>query len=342
MPPRCAAWVSQVGKQFADRLRRCSLADAPAVTTLADFASDVFSRRQLKPSTRAAYQTALQTLFAHFGPGCDLRAVDEAAAERYRDFLRQSGLREATVRRRCGVARDLWACAARQRLISQNPFAALPVTVRGSPDRAFLVPGGECLRLMEAAPDSQWRVLIALGRWGALRVPSEPLALTWAHIDWGDAGRPATLRVPSPKTESHGAAFRVIPLFPELRGPLEELFSLMQPAATDFVIARYRSSASNLRTQLGRIAKRAGVVLWPKPWANMRATRDAELRRDFPAHVVRQWVGHTERVAQEHYLLASDESYLRRAAGGASSAGAPKKADQKSEAKSEALHVNQT
>ncbi len=108
---------------------------------------------------------------------------------------------------------------------------------------------------------------------------------------------------------------RTLPLFPELRRELEPLFAASQPAQCDPVITRYRSAAVNLRTQLTRIARRAGVTMWPKPWVNMRATRDAELRRDYPAHVVCQWIGHTERVAQDHYLLAMDDSYIRRAAG---------------------------
>ncbi len=48
---------------------------------------------------------------------------------------------------------------------------------------------------------------------------------------------------------------------------------------------------------------------------NLRATRDAELRRDYPAHIVRQWIGHSERIAPEHYLLAPEEQYFAQATG---------------------------
>lgn len=328
---QAAAWVDRTCGQFRQRLTRCGLADERALLTLVELAAQAFAGRQIKSSTRTAYATATATLVRHFGAACDLRRITAAGAESYRDALRRAGLREATVRRRCGVARDLFRVAVGRRLIPDNPFAGLPVSVRGSPDRARLVSAAECGRLMDASPDAQWRVLVALGRWGALRVPSEALALRWADVDWGDGARPATLRVRSPKTERYaGGAGRTIPLFPELRGPLEELFCLSEPRPEDAILTRFRGPSQNLRTPLMRIARRAGVALWPKPWVNMRATRDAELRREYPAHVVRQWVGHSERVAQEHYLLAPDEQYLRAAAAVAPAA----------EAKTEAASAN--
>lgn len=189
-------------------------------------------------------------------------------------------------------------------------------------------------RTIQSIRELRRRTRLPMGQIVAILVENavrQPLALTWACVDWDRC----TIRVPSPKTRHHpGHESRIVPLFPELRAEIEALFAVAEATSlTSPVIARYRSASCNLRTQLGRIAKRAGIALWPKPWTNMRATRDAELRRDYPAHVVRQWVGHTERVAQEHYLLASDESYIRQA-----SSPEPK---EKSEAKCEAVPAHQ-
>jgi integrase len=64
----------------------------------------------------------------------------------------------------------------------------------------------------------EWRLLIALCRYGGLRCPSEVLSLKWEHIHWAE-GR---MTVPSPKTEHHdGGESREVPLFPELRPFLE-------------------------------------------------------------------------------------------------------------------------
>jgi integrase len=99
-------------------------------------------------------------------------------------------------------------------------------------------------RLLAACPDGQWRLIVALSRYGGLRCPSETLALTWGDVDW-DRGR---IRVPSSKTERYkGKAFREIPLFPELRQHLEEAFDAAEPG-TVHVITRYRDATGNLRT----------------------------------------------------------------------------------------------
>jgi len=71
------------------------------------------------------------------------------------------------------------------------------------------------------AQDVEWRLIIALGRHGGLRVPSEIFALKWSAVDF-ERGR-FTIR--SPKTEHFvGKSFRVCPIFPELRPYFEEAF----------------------------------------------------------------------------------------------------------------------
>src|SRR5262249_8913883 len=92
-------------------------------------------------------------------------------------------------------------------------------------------------RVIDAAPDAEWRLLIALSRFGGLRCPSEHLSLRWQAVDW-ERNR---FRVDSPKTGE-----RWIPIFPELRPYLEECFELAEEGAVH-VITRYRDSNANLR-----------------------------------------------------------------------------------------------
>ena len=72
-------------------------------------------------------------------------------------------------------------------------------------------------------------------------------------------------------------------------------------------IQRYRDHSQNLRTQFQRIIKKAGVEPWPKLWQNLRATRVTELIDDFSEHLVVQWLGHSVKVAREHYLQVTEE-----------------------------------
>ena len=69
------------------------------------------------------------------------------------------------------------------------------------------------------------------------------------------------MTVRSKKTEHHeGKASREVPIFPELRPFLEEAWEQAE-VGQEYVITRYRGNA-NLRTQLQKIIKRAGVTPW--------------------------------------------------------------------------------
>lgn len=162
----------------------------------------------------------------------------------------------------------------------------------------------EAHAIIDACPDAEWRLLFALSRFGGLRCPSEHLLLIWPDIDW-DRER---IHVTSPKTAHHGKGSRMIPLFPELRPFLNECFELAEPGA-QYVITRYRRANSNLRTQLLRIIKRAGLEAWPKLFQNLRATRETELEETFPSHVVCAWIGNTEKVAAAHYLQVTEDHF---------------------------------
>ena len=131
--------------------------------------------------------------------------------------------------------------------------------------------------------------------------------LALGDVDW-ERDR---ITVHSPKTEHHeGKESRQIPIFPELRPYLEEVWD-NAPPGTEYLITRYRSGNANLRTQLERIIRRAGLKPWPKPFQNCRSTRETELAERFPMHVVCAWIGNTQAVAAKHYLQVRDEDFDR-------------------------------
>jgi len=156
---------------------------------------------------------------------------------------------------------------------------------------------------MDKAPDDEWKLLIALGRYGGLRIPSEVVGLTISDIDL-EKGR---ITIASPKTEKQGKSKRVIPLWPELRPLIESVLSKASPDQArllPFVLPGY-----NPHTQFVRLIERAGLKPWPKVWQNLRSTRETELLKDFPIHVVCAWIGNTERIARRHYLQITDADF---------------------------------
>ncbi|MBI2826534.1 MAG: tyrosine-type recombinase/integrase [Planctomycetia bacterium] len=201
-------------------------------------------------------------------------------------------------------------------MVTENPFAELVSAVRGNPSRFYFVTRDDSAKVLDACPDAEWRLLFALARFGGVRTPSESLALKWGDIDWENN----RIRVPSPKTEHiEGKEARLIPMFPELRPHLEAVFDQAEPG-TEYVVTRYRGGHVNLRTQLDRIIRRAGLTPWGKPWQNLRSTRETELMEEYPAHVVCAWIGNSESVARKHYLQLTDEHFARAVQGGPSKA----------------------
>ena len=170
---------------------------------------------------------------------------------------------------------------------------------------------------MVACPNTDWRTIVALCRYGGLRCPSEVLALKWADVDW-EHGR---FRVHSPKTEHHpGKEIREVPLFPELRAILEEARKAAE-IGTVYVVGNhlYRLAADtptgwkncNMRTQFSRILKHAGLKPWPRLLHAMRASRETELAKDYPIHVVASWLGNTPKIALKHYLMTTEDDFSK-------------------------------
>jgi len=296
-------WLVDRDDALKDKLSRVGLIQGQAVSTLEAFLDEyVVSRTDLKPRTIAKLLTTEKSLVGFLGSTISLRDVSPGDADDWRRSLLKAGLSENTVRKHASIAKQFFTAAIRKRLIFSNPFADLKSTIRPNPSRFYFVTRDEADAVLDACPDAQWRLLFALSRYGGLRCPSEHLLLRWGDIDW-EKGR---IRVHSPKTEHHlGGDSRVIPLFPQLRTPLEECFELAEPG-DEYVITRYRNTNVNLRTQLLRIIERAGLQPWPKLFQNLRSTRQTELEETFPSHVVCAWIGNTRAIAAKHYLQVTD------------------------------------
>jgi hypothetical protein len=112
--------------------------------------------------------------------------------------------------------------------------------------------------------------------------------------------------------ETEGGGNRWVPLFPDLRAVLAEAFDLA-PEGAVHVITRYRDANSNLRRQLVRIIRRAGLTPWPKLFQNLRARRETELAAQYPLDVVCAWIGNTEMIAAKHYLQVTEDHYRQAA-----------------------------
>ena len=316
-----ARWLAELDDRMTDKLAAVDLVprrEPDPLTTLVGFLKEYVDRRvDVKPATKEVWSQVTRNLLEHFGGQRDLRTIDEVAAEDFKLFLLKEKLASTTVAKRLQFARQFFKAAMKRKLIQSNPFAEVGAKATMKDDRERFVTREETNRLLEACPNIDWRVIVGLCRFGGLRCPSEVLTLEWADVDW-ERGR---FRTHSPKTEHHpGKASRMVPLFPELRAILEEAWELA-PEGAVYVVGNesYRKKANtpggwrncNLRTQFGRILKRAGLEPWPRLFHALRASRETELAAEYPVHVVTSWLGNTPKIAMKHYLMTTEADFAK-------------------------------
>jgi integrase len=326
--PRVTRWLASMNDRLHTKLVEFGIAQPRIRSTpmLGVHVATWLAAQCVKPNTRRNYEQASSYLLRFFGAQKDLRIIAENDGEQFRTWLcghpclsRKSKdgtriptdrkLARPTVSKFVKVARQTFKAAVKGKVIGHNPFDGVKAGGQSNRKRQHFVTLADIQKVIDASPDAQWRLLLALSRYGGMRCPSEHLALRWQDVDFVRG----QITVWSSKTEhNEGGECRMLPMFPELRPYLEDALELAEkPAPTDFVITRYRDTRQNLRTQLCRIIREAGVKIWPRPWHNLRASRQTELVERHPAHVVCSWLGNSIEIARDHYLQITDAQFER-------------------------------
>lgn len=102
---------------------------------------------------------------------------------------------------------------------------------------------------------------------------------------------------------------RIIPIFPRVEPHLRAVYDAAK-VGDIYVITNYRDVIrANLRTNVIRLIKQAGVTPWGKPFQNLRASCQTDLAKLYPAHIVCAWMGNSERIAGDHYLQVTDADF---------------------------------
>src|ERR1019366_2365062 len=81
----------------------------------------------------------------------------------------------ATSGRTIKRARQFFKLAMRDKIITENPFADVKASGQTNKERQFHIDCETIANVIDAAPDHEWRLIIALSRFGGLRCPSEHL-----------------------------------------------------------------------------------------------------------------------------------------------------------------------
>lgn len=311
---RSEKWVATLPERLRRRLVELGVLEDGGRrlrSTLSGFIDDYLSARtDLKPGTLSNLRSARIWLEDYFGASREMDSITKGETEPFRAWLKkEGGLAENYIRGICRKARQFFRSALHHRLIRENPFAGMKkLTDLASPKaRQFYVTRALAEQVLASCPNDEWRLIFALARYGGLRCPSELVPLTWGDIDW----KKGQFVVHCIKTEGHdGREIRTVPLFPELRPFLEACYRAKDRHSTK-VIKRVQCTKNNLRTQMTRILKRAGIRVWPKLFQNLRSSRESELMKVHGVELACEWIGNTPAVAVKHYLQITDEDIAR-------------------------------
>lgn len=303
-----AFWVSKLESKMTGKLAKAGLIAEREASTLGKLV-DEFINLQLndvKPRTMAKYRGVRKHLIDHFGENLSIKSMTAGDAKGFRAYLIGKGKAENTVRKICGVSKTFLNLAIDKELIAKNPFNGVPTAFVPTRDRHRYITKEETESVIAQAPDDEWKLIIALARYGGLRTPSETFALKLDDINW----EKDRFYVRSPKTERFvGKEGRWVPIFPELRPYLYQCAEKVEVGA-ELVISKHRPNSHNLRTRFHRIIKRAGMVPWEKVFQNLRSSRETELLERFPIQTVVSWLGNSPKVALQSYLMVRESDFV--------------------------------
>lgn len=307
MPPAATAqWLEDVSAKIHAKLAVGGLTAGrreKASQALGRFIDGYIAKRtDLKERTLTNLRQSRGKLVEFFGSGRDLTTITPGEAADWRRKLAET-LEQPTVAMHVKKARQFFADAISRRLIAENPFLKVKAGAMTNDAKKHYIDLDTIQKVIDACPDSEWRLLFAMARFGTVRVPSEIRGLQWGFIDWHNK----RMIVLSPKTEHHeGRDRRMIPIVPELMPHLVETWDAAAVSEL-YVFARLRYKS--LVTQAEKIIEKAGVARWPRLWQNLRSSCQTDLERRHPGHVVCAWMGNTPEIARKHYLQVTDDDF---------------------------------
>jgi integrase len=314
IPGGTAMWIGTTGDMLRDRLVRAGLVhpreeDCPPAR-LGDSLDAYFaSLGHQKATTARNNLRARRLLEEFFGKDRTLISITEGDADDYRHWLLNTKkLAKSGIGRDIGRAKTFFKAAARKRLVPVSPFAHVQCPSQINPSRKRYISTEVIERVIQACPNHEWRLIFALARYAGLRIPSEIQGLKWDDIHW-ESNR---FTVRATKVEHHaGHETRSVPIFPQLRPYLEEAREKSNEG-DQYVISR-ATHGPNLRRYAEQIIKRAGVQQWPKLFVNCRASCEKDLMEVHRPDAVLAWIGHSARVALQHYAPGPTESDYQKA-----------------------------
>ena len=165
-----AQWLTEIGDELHGKLTLAGLVSPRQSATLGEFiGAYIAGRADAKENTIRNWRNSSRKLTEYFGEDAILRDITNGGADDWRQWLVNTPYSSATVSKAVKHAKQFLRSAVRKRLCEVNPFDDLKAGGEENADRKAFIPQDTIATVLDAAPDAEWRAIIALARYGGLR-----------------------------------------------------------------------------------------------------------------------------------------------------------------------------
>ncbi|MEO2032832.1 MAG: hypothetical protein ABGZ35_12170, partial [Planctomycetaceae bacterium] len=203
-------WLSDIGDKLHAKLVRAGLTESKAAltqvaepsVTLAEFIDEYVATGITRKGDKASWNTlknweqTRDLLLACFDGYRPIDSFTLPDGKAFRKWLERrkipvtkksptGRMKESSIRQRVGNAKAMFEHAVLEELLPQNPIRNQVSSIRADDEGKINIPADIIENVIQAAPNAEWRLLVALWRYCGLR-KMEPMELDWNDVLWAE------------------------------------------------------------------------------------------------------------------------------------------------------------
>lgn len=298
-PPEVYEWLDRIDDSLRRRLANAGLC-SDVEYSVHGLADEWFESRKpnITKGTQAVVVQSVKAIKEFLPHDPDVAEVTESMTREWKTTLEEIYSPE-TADKRLLYMKAMFGKAVRERVIRNNPMSWFKTRKFPGAKKAHIT-SERIEKLIKIAPSEEWRMLLAVARYCAVRCPSEIKQMKWSDWDW----RNKWITIRSPKTAKYpNGASRQCPLFRKLRPHVAE----HEGRTDDEFVFPFLRSTYTLATHFEQWMKGYGLTLWNRPFTSLRSSRIEDLLRlGKQPHVVAKWVGNSAETIWRSYAHCLD------------------------------------
>lgn len=287
IPRSTALWLDRLAPEIRSKLRAITGAAKTVSAAIDEYLHT--KRAEIAESTWDSISLSLDFLRDNVG-NRRLDAVPPEIVDSIYDTIDASSSTRGKIAKNW---RAFFRWAIDRKWITDNPARHLSTAI-AIREKQF-VASEIILKAIAACDNPQLAVVIALARFGGIRMSSELRGITWSHID----RHRNRIRIIDTKRSTE----REIPLFPEISATLDRHDD--GDLCRDLINLSHAAITSRFVDLLHRLE----ITPWPVIWHSMRATRETELIEAYGLATAAHWIGNSPSVAMRSYAIVSDAAW---------------------------------